>query len=364
MRLRWPIVGAWLVVLVVGFWASGRLSALQSNVFSVPGTDSEHVRSVLQHHFGDRSDGAFTVVFRVPRLGRSGDAGPAAARARPRRRARFPTGQGTALAAGRAARALRERDLHAQPGRRRRGTRTTSSARRTAGRRAGVRHRRARRSRTTSTRSSAGTWRRASRSRCRSRSSSSCSSSALSWAVTIPFLFAASTVFGTLSLVYVIAHFMTMPTYVDEPGLPDRARDRDRLLAADRLPLPRGAGARTGGRGGGRADDADGRTGGDLLRGDGRDRARAADLHAAAVHPRDRDRRLPAPGRLDPGRGDAAAGAALDLRAPRHAPPSGRGVPPRPPAAAGARAPTGRTTSSTASGRAWRGRSCGGSGVT
>ena len=30
----------------------------------------------------------------------------------------------------------------------------------------------------------------------------------------IPFLFAASTVLGTLSLVYVIAHFITMPTYV------------------------------------------------------------------------------------------------------------------------------------------------------
>ncbi len=36
----------------------------------------------------------------------------------------------------------------------------------------------------------------------------------ISWAVTIPFLFAASTVFGTLGIVYVIAHFMTTPTYV------------------------------------------------------------------------------------------------------------------------------------------------------
>ena len=32
--------------------------------------------------------------------------------------------------------------------------------------------------------------------------------------MTIPFLFAASTVFGTLGLVYVVAHFMTTPTYV------------------------------------------------------------------------------------------------------------------------------------------------------
>lgn len=66
LRFRWPIVVLWLVVVLVGGWASGRLAALQSNVFSVPGTDSEHVRQVLQEHFGDRSDGAFTVVFRVP----------------------------------------------------------------------------------------------------------------------------------------------------------------------------------------------------------------------------------------------------------------------------------------------------------
>src|SRR3954468_9182114 len=62
---RWPVAIAWAVVLVAGFWASGRLSDLQSNVFSVPGTDSERVRSVLEQRFGDRSDGAFTVVFRV-----------------------------------------------------------------------------------------------------------------------------------------------------------------------------------------------------------------------------------------------------------------------------------------------------------
>ena len=98
MRLRWPIVFVWLVVLIAGFWASSRLSALQSNVFSVPGTDSEHVRSVLQKHFGDRSDGAFTVVFRVP------DSADPATRTRlqsvlDRAAAVVPTGRGTALVA-------------------------------------------------------------------------------------------------------------------------------------------------------------------------------------------------------------------------------------------------------------------------
>ena len=65
LRHRWPVAIAWVAILVVGFWASGRLSDLQSNVFSVPGTDSERVRTVLEQHFRDRSDGAFTVVFRV-----------------------------------------------------------------------------------------------------------------------------------------------------------------------------------------------------------------------------------------------------------------------------------------------------------
>src|SRR5262249_4210570 len=98
MRFRWPVTLAWIAVVVVGFWASGRLSDLQSNVFSVPGTDSEHVRAVLQDHFGDRSDGAFTVVFRVP------DSGDQATIARlqtlvDRAAKTVPTGQGAPLVA-------------------------------------------------------------------------------------------------------------------------------------------------------------------------------------------------------------------------------------------------------------------------
>src|SRR5439155_8746470 len=98
IRFRWPIAIAWLVVIVVGGWAFGRLSALQSNVFSVPGTDSEHVRNVLEQHFGDRSDGEFIVVFRVP------DSADPAVRARlqtvvDRAAKAVPTGKGTALLA-------------------------------------------------------------------------------------------------------------------------------------------------------------------------------------------------------------------------------------------------------------------------
>jgi RND superfamily putative drug exporter len=65
LRVRWPILVGWLVVLLAGGFAFTRLSSLLSNEFSVPGTDSERARTILERHFGDRSDGAFTVVFRL-----------------------------------------------------------------------------------------------------------------------------------------------------------------------------------------------------------------------------------------------------------------------------------------------------------
>ena len=65
LRFRWPILTGWLVVLLVGAFAFTHLSSLLSNEFSVPGTDSERARTILERHFGDRSDGAFTVVFRL-----------------------------------------------------------------------------------------------------------------------------------------------------------------------------------------------------------------------------------------------------------------------------------------------------------
>jgi uncharacterized membrane protein YdfJ with MMPL/SSD domain len=64
---RW-VLGFWIVVFLLGGFASSRLSPLLSNTFTVPGTDSERVRKVLEERFGDRSDGSFTVVFRVPEV--------------------------------------------------------------------------------------------------------------------------------------------------------------------------------------------------------------------------------------------------------------------------------------------------------
>ncbi len=65
VRFRALVLAGWLAVLIVGAFASTRLSPLLANSFSVPGTDSERARQILQRRFGERPDGTFTVVFRT-----------------------------------------------------------------------------------------------------------------------------------------------------------------------------------------------------------------------------------------------------------------------------------------------------------
>ena len=52
-------------MLVAGFVANAHLAPLLSNEFRVPGTDSERARSILTERFGDRSDGNFLIVAKV-----------------------------------------------------------------------------------------------------------------------------------------------------------------------------------------------------------------------------------------------------------------------------------------------------------
>jgi RND superfamily putative drug exporter len=64
LRFRWVVLVCWLVAIGVGVVGSRSLGRLTSNQFTVPGTASEEARTILQQHFGDRSDGGFIVVFR------------------------------------------------------------------------------------------------------------------------------------------------------------------------------------------------------------------------------------------------------------------------------------------------------------
>ncbi|MBX5474570.1 MAG: MMPL family transporter [Thermoleophilia bacterium] len=65
LRWRWLVLALWVVAIGLGVAAARDLHRLTSNEFSVPGTDSERARVILQRRFGDRSDGSFLVVFRT-----------------------------------------------------------------------------------------------------------------------------------------------------------------------------------------------------------------------------------------------------------------------------------------------------------
>ena len=65
LRWRWPILAFWLCVLLAGGYATAKLTPLLSNTFTVPGTDSERARTILQQHFGDRSDGEFLIIYKI-----------------------------------------------------------------------------------------------------------------------------------------------------------------------------------------------------------------------------------------------------------------------------------------------------------
>src|ERR1051326_5317829 len=96
---RWLVVAVWLGVLLAGGYANGKLSALLSNTFTMPGTDSERARTILKEHYGDRSDGAFTVVFQVPSSANSALRGRLQA-AMARAAKQVPTGKAHPLAPG------------------------------------------------------------------------------------------------------------------------------------------------------------------------------------------------------------------------------------------------------------------------
>jgi uncharacterized membrane protein YdfJ with MMPL/SSD domain len=95
LRLRWPILVFWLLVVLVGGYASSKLTPLLSNTFTVPGTDSERARAILEKHFGARSDGEFLVIYEL----RGGAAPPRAALDRSIHAAAtaVPTGHATPL---------------------------------------------------------------------------------------------------------------------------------------------------------------------------------------------------------------------------------------------------------------------------
>ena len=62
IRLRWAILGAWLVLLVVGGAAASGLPDLLTNRFVLPGAESEKAGRILEERFGQKPEGSFSLV--------------------------------------------------------------------------------------------------------------------------------------------------------------------------------------------------------------------------------------------------------------------------------------------------------------
>jgi uncharacterized membrane protein YdfJ with MMPL/SSD domain len=211
LRFRWPILGFWLVVLLAGGYANAKLSPLLSNTFTVPGTDSERARSILQQHFGDRSDGEFLIVFKI----RDGTAGVSLALERSIRNAAkaVPGGKATALRNapggvlyGSVLTRLNLADAKGYTDDILRNLRAPPGVDAYVSGQPAIEH---------------------DLDPILSNDLKKGEGIAipiallvllavfgLSWAATIPFLFAAASIMGTLGIVYIVAHYLTMATYV------------------------------------------------------------------------------------------------------------------------------------------------------
>ncbi|HWX52740.1 MAG TPA: MMPL family transporter, partial [Solirubrobacteraceae bacterium] len=76
---RRTVLATWLVLLLLGGWATSDLGRLLTNRFSVPGSDAERGLDILSSHFHERNDGAFTLVLQYS--GRASDLATAEAAA-------------------------------------------------------------------------------------------------------------------------------------------------------------------------------------------------------------------------------------------------------------------------------------------
>ena len=312
LRHRTLVVVAWLIVLAVGVLASTRLPALSSNTFSVPGTDSERARmragAVVRRAAGRH------VHRRLPGRARPSDKGT-------QREARQRLERAAGVIPGATA-----RELRAARGIVYGDIATPLPLQEAKGRTDDLR---------AALRDDGGTpalvtgppalqrdldpivsadLRRAELIALPIALAVLVALLGLSAAVLIPFLFAACTIAGALTLVYLLAHVVSMATYVTNLvvliGLA-LAIDYS-LLVVYRLPH----GARTGlvARGRSRPHDGDRRQGGRLLRARGRDRPERAARRPGPVHPVAGNRRAARPARLARRRGDAPAGPARPSR--------------------------------------------------
>src|SRR4029450_7787765 len=62
IRLRWPVLAIWVVILFGSVVAMSGLSDLLTNRFSLPGKDTERGGKALEEHFGQKTTGSFSLI--------------------------------------------------------------------------------------------------------------------------------------------------------------------------------------------------------------------------------------------------------------------------------------------------------------
>src|SRR5689334_18310041 len=58
------ILASWVVLLILGGWATANVGKLLTNRFSVPGSDAERGLNIIRDRFHERGSGGFTLVVR------------------------------------------------------------------------------------------------------------------------------------------------------------------------------------------------------------------------------------------------------------------------------------------------------------
>jgi uncharacterized membrane protein YdfJ with MMPL/SSD domain len=66
IRLRWFVLAAWIVLVMISGVASMGLNDLLTNRFVLPGAESEKAGKILEDHFGQKPEGSFSVVVHGP----------------------------------------------------------------------------------------------------------------------------------------------------------------------------------------------------------------------------------------------------------------------------------------------------------
>jgi RND superfamily putative drug exporter len=92
IRFRWAVLGTWIVLFLAAGAASSGLSDLLTNRFVLPGSESENAATILKDHFGQKPEGAFSVVART-KPGQAESLVPKVRQAAQRAAAELPTGK-------------------------------------------------------------------------------------------------------------------------------------------------------------------------------------------------------------------------------------------------------------------------------